>query len=383
MEKVKNTIKNIFIKGDMVLLALAVITSVFGLVMIYAASSVGVNSSRNMIIQVGCIFVGILIYLALTAFDVDILAGQRTLLFLFNAGLILSLLVWGVEISGNRSWLDLPLLPFNIQPAEVCKIFFVIILAKTLSVNQTRISSPRCVFSATFHAGFIFLLYLVISGDMGVGLIFLFAFFIMLYVSGVSGWWFLGGAGLLSVGAPIAWQYVFKEYQKNRIRALFDPSIDPNGRGALWQTNLNKQALKNGGLTGMGLFNGRITNSDALPARHTDSIFSTIGEQLGLVGTIITLLLLLAIVARIIYIGVKSPDFMNRLICIGIASMFFFQIMINVGVCLGLIPVIGLVLPFISYGGSSMLTSFMALGFVSGIKMHPSRNSNDRYIRPY
>ena len=383
MEKIKNTIKDIFLKGDMVLLALAVITSVYGLVMIYAASSSGVNISRNMIIQVGCLFAGVLIYLGITAFDVDILAGQRTLLFIFNAGLILLLLVWGIDVNGNKSWLDFPFLPFNVQPAEVCKIFFVIILAKTLSVNQTRISSARCVFSAAFHLGFIFMLYLGISGDMGVGLIFAFIFLAMLYVSGVSGWWFLGGAGLIAVGAPIAWQYIFKEYQKNRILALFDPTIDPTGRGPLWQTNLNKKALSNGGLTGMGLFNGRITNSDALPARHTDSIFSTIGEQLGLVGTLITLLLLLAIVARIIYIGVKSPDFMNRLICIGIASMFFFQILINVGVCLGLIPVIGLALPFISYGGSSLLTSFLALGFVSSIKMHPMRDTSAHYIRPY
>ena len=100
-------------------------------------------------------------------------------------------------------------------------------------------------------------------------------------------------------------------------------------------------------------------------------------------GCIITLLLLLAIIARIIYVGIKSPDYMNRLICIGIAAMFFFQILINVGVCLGLIPVIGLVLPFISYGGSSMLTTFLALGFVSSIKMHPSRDTSAHYISPY
>lgn len=383
MEKIKKTVVDIFKKGDMVLLALAVITSIYGIVMIYAASSAGVNSSRNMIIQVGCLFAGILLYLALTALDVDILAGQRTLLFLFNAGFILLLLVWGIEVNGNRGWLKIPFLPFNIQPAEVCKIFYVIILAKTMSVNQTRISSPRCVFSATFHMAFIFLLYLVISKDMGVGLIFVFAYLAVLYAGGVSGWWFLGGAGIVAVATPTVWQYVLKDYQKNRILALFDPSIDPTGQSELWQTNLNLKALKNGGLTGMGLFNGRITNGGALPARHTDSIFSTIGEQLGLVGCIITLLLLMAIVARIIYIGIKSPDYMKRLICIGIASMFFFQILINVGVCLGLIPVIGLALPFISYGGSSLLTSFMALGFVSSIKMNPSRDTNAHYIRPY
>ena len=102
-----------------------------------------------------------------------------------------------------------------------------------------------------------------------------------------------------------------------------------------------------------------------------------------MVGCLILLLLLLAIVVRIIYVGMKSPDYMNRLICIGIASMLLFQILINVGMCLGLLPVIGLALPFISYGGSSILTSFMAMGIVSGIKMRPSRDIRAHYIRPY
>ncbi len=382
MRRVKNLILDIFKKGDMLLLALAVAASVFGTVMVYAAMA-GENSSRNITIQVGCTIAGVLIYLLLTAFDVEILAGQRSLLFLFNAGFILLLLVWGIEVNGNRSWLRLPFLPFNIQPAEVCKIFYIIILAKTLSVNQTRISSVRSVSAITFHMLFIVGLIVVISGDMGVALIFVFIFLVMAYASGISGWWFLTGAGLVGVAAPAFWQFVLDDYQKIRVLALIDPSVDPTGQGTLWQTNLNIQALKNGGLTGMGLFNGKITNTDVLPEDHTDSIFSTIGEQLGLIGCILVLLLLLAIVARIIYVGMKSPDYMNRLICIGIASMFFFQILINVGVCLGLIPVIGLVLPFFSYGGSAMLTNFMALGFVSSIKRRPARDTSAHYIRPY
>lgn len=383
MEKVKSFAKNVFLKGDMILLALAVITSIFGIVMVYAASYSGVNNSRYITIQTGCLIAGILIYLALTGLDVDILAGQRTVLFLVNAFLILLLLVWGVDVNGNKSWLDFPFLPFNIQPAEICKIFYVVILAKTMSVNQTRISTPRSVAPLLFHMLFIVGLIVVISGDMGVALIFVFVFLAMAYAGGVSGWWFLGGAGLVAVATPTLWEYVMQPYQKNRILALFDPSIDPDGRSYLWQTNLNLKALHNGGLTGMGLLSGRVTNGGTLPARHTDSIFSTIGEQLGLVGSIITLLLLFAVVARCIYVGLKSPDYMNRLICIGIASMFFFQILINVGVCLGLIPVIGLALPFISYGGSSMITSFMALGLVSSVKMRPARDTSAHYIRPY
>lgn len=182
-------------KGDMVLLALCVLTSVFGIVMV-AASTAYDGSSRYVIIQTGALITGILLYLALTAFDIDILAGQRTLLFLFNTAFLAMLLVWGVEgTSGNKSWLHFPFLPFNIQPAEVCKITYIIILAKTMSLNRNRISSLRSVGTLTFHMLWIVALIVVISHDTGVALIFMFLFVVMAYVGGVSGWWFLGGAG--------------------------------------------------------------------------------------------------------------------------------------------------------------------------------------------
>lgn len=383
MKKLASRITEILKKGDMILLSLCVVATLFGIVMIYAATA-WEGSTRYIVVQTGTLIAGIVIYFALTAFDIDILAGQRTLLFLFNLLFIGMLLIWGVEgTSGNKSWLSFPFLPFNIQPAEVCKISYIIILAKTMSLHQTRISSVRSVGQLVFHMLFIVALIIGISRDTGVALIFVFIFLAMAYAGGVSGWWFLGGAGALAVAAPTLWQTVLRQDQKNRILVLYDSSIDPSGLDELWQTNQNLKALRNGGLSGQGLFHGNITSSGALPAQHTDSIFSSIGEQLGMVGCLILLLLLLAIVVRIIYVGMKSPDYMNRLICIGIASMLLFQILINVGMCLGLLPVIGLALPFISYGGSSILTSFMAMGIVSGIKMRPSRDIRAHYIRPY
>ncbi|MBP3413416.1 MAG: FtsW/RodA/SpoVE family cell cycle protein [Oscillospiraceae bacterium] len=381
MKRFRNLLWNVFHKGDMVLLTLCVIVSVFGIVMIYAV--MGEEGSRNMTVQIGTVIGGIVLYLAFTAFDIEILAGQRTLLFLFNVGFIGLLLIWGVEgDSGNRSWLQIPFLPFNIQPAEVCKITYTIILAKTMSVNQTRISSPRTVMTLVLHALFIAAFNLIISRDMGVTLIYLFIFLAVTYIGGVKIYWFGLGFLITALLAPVLWEYGFAGYQKNRIMALFDDSIDPTGWGVLWHTTMNLKTLRTGGLTGLGLFNGRYSDS-SLPARHTDSIFCGVGEQLGLLGCLVLLLLLLAIVARILYIGMKTPDYMNHLICIGMASMLLFQILINVGVCLGLVPVIGLTLPFVSYGGSSMLTSFVAMGIVSGIKMRPAPDMNAHYIRSY
>lgn len=383
MKKFANRLLEIFKKGDMILLALCVASSVFGIVMIYAATYTEGNT-RMIIIQTASLCAGILVYLGMTALDIDILAGQRTLLFLFNSIFIAMLLVWGIEGStGNRSWLHFSFLPFNIQPAEVCKITYIIILAKTMSVHRNHVSSLRCVPVLTGHMLFIVAEIVFISKDMGVALIFVFIFLIMAYVGGVSGWWFLGGGAAFAAVSPYLWKHIMRPDQKKRILALIDPTIDPTGEGVLWQTNKNLEALRNGGLSGQGLFHGDLTNSAALPARHTDSIFCSIGEQLGLIGCLAVLLLLLAIVARCIYVGMKSPDYMNRLICIGIASMFLFQILINIGVCLGLFPVIGLALPFFSYGGSSLMTSFLAVGIVSGIKMRPAPDITVHYIRPY
>lgn len=373
----------IFKKGDMILLALCAVASVFGIVMIYAATYVEGNT-RMIVIQTASLFAGIVVYLGMTALDIDILAGQRTILFLFNAIFIAMLLVWGIEGStGNRSWLHFSFLPFNIQPAEVCKLTYIVILAKTMSIHRNRVSSLRCVSNITMNMLFIVGEIVVISKDMGVALIFVFIFLVMAYAGGVSGWWFLGGAGAFAAVSPYFWSHILRNDQKNRILAIIDPSIDPTGEGVLWQTNKNLEALRNGGLSGQGLFHGDLTNAGTLPARHTDSIFCSIGEQLGLIGCLAVLLLLLALVARCIYVGMKSPDYMNRLICIGVASMFLFQILINIGVCLGLFPVIGLALPFFSYGGSSLMTSFMAAGIVSGIRMRPAPDISAHYIRPY
>lgn len=382
MKKFSAGLRKVITKGDMILLALCMIATIFGVVLIYAVTE-NEGNTRYLTVQMGTMFAGALLYLAISAVDIDFLAGYRTMMFLFNAAFLLMLIPFGVEgETGNKSWISLPFLPFNIQPAEVCKITYIIILAKTMSVNQTRISSPRNVFPLAFHMIFLVGMIIVLSRDTGVALIFVFIFLAMAYVGGVNLWWFLVGGLAVALVAPTIWAYGIRGDQKQRIMVLFDETIDPNAWGVRYQSVQNFKALRNGGLTGLGLFEGNISES-SLPAKHTDAIFSATGEQLGMFGCLFILLILLAIVGRIIYIGMKSPDYMNRLICMGIASMLLFQIIINVGVCLGLLPVIGLALPFISYGGSSIMTSFLAMGIVSGIKIRPAPDISAHYIRPY
>ena len=388
MKKLLHAFRYFLTKADMILLFLCVCASVFGIVVVASATQ-HFGTNRNVTIQIVALLLGILLYVLFTMLDIDIIAERRELLFLFNAIFILLLKTpLGVDVSGNRSWLHIPGVPFNIQPAEICKITFIILLAKTMSVHQNNLSKPNTILRLGFQLVFIFGLVVVASGDDGVALMYVLIFLVMLWTGGVHWSWFVLGIGAAAVGIPILWNAsiggkdLISPYQKNRILMLFDPSIDPTGDGVRWHTNQSLLTLTGGGVTGQGLFNGTRTQAGALSQQHTDFIFSVIGEELGIIGCTFVLLLLMAIVARCIYVGIKSGNYMNRQICIGIAAMLIWQIIINVGMCVGLTPVIGLTLPFISYGGSSILTMFAAVGIVSGIHMRPAPDSSAHYIRP-
>ncbi len=228
---------------------------------------------------------------------------------------------------------------------------------------------------------FLFVLIIAASEDLGVALQYIFIFVIMAFVGGVSFVWFLGALGALAAAAPTIWTHLSDD-RRNRILVLFDASIDPDAQNERYQVNRSIRALQNGGIRGQGLYNGTMVQSSSLPMQRNDFIFSAIGEELGMLGCLAVLLLLSAVIIRIIHVGIKSGNYMNRLICVGIAGMLTAQVFINIGVCIGLVPVIGLTLPFFSYGGSSLVTMFFAMGIVSGINMRPAPDSNARYIRP-
>lgn len=341
------------------------------------------GNQRYVTVQLGATVLGILLYVLLSGIDVEILAERRELLFLFNAFMILLLIPFGTDNgTGNRSWLDIPGVPVNIQAAEICKITFIILLAKVMDGHQSRISAPRSVFHMGFHLIFLVGLNMAISRDAGVSLIFVFIFLVMAFVGGVRLWWFLGGFAAVAAVLPYAWTHVISSYQKKRILVLFDPTIDPDGLDERWHLKHSLLSLTGGGLTGQGLFRGSRTQVGALNAQHTDFIFSAIGEELGYLGCLFTLLLLAAIIARCIHVGIRTRGYLQRLICIGVASTLVFQVIVNVGMCLGVMPVIGLTLPFISYGGSSVVSLYMAMGIVSSIHAHPADSAQGRYVRP-
>ena len=383
MEAFRREFKDFFRKGDMVLLLLCVLATVFGCIVIASATNY-MGSARYLIIQIVGAAIGILLFAVMSSIDAESFSEHRGLLVLFNAVLLFLLIPFGTDNgSGNRSWLDFPLLPFNIQPAEICKITYILIMASVMASHQNRVSSIRSVMHMVLHLVLLVGLNMVLSGDAGVSLIFVFIFLGMAFSGGVHIIWFLLAlAGIAAVG-PLAWKYVLDDYQKNRILILFDPTIDAAGINERYHTVQSLRSLTGGGFSGQGLYNGIRTQSGSLTAQHTDYIFSTIGEELGYLGCIFAILLILLIIIRCIRVGVRSQDYLRRLICFGAAAALIFQLISNVGMCIGVTPVIGLTLPFISYGGSSIVSLYAMLGLVSGVYARPAAASHERYIRPY
>ena len=374
-------LKNAIRKGDMVLLFLLLATTTYGCIMIASAKNY-VGSTRFVVIQIVAALLGIIMYFLVSSVDVTVLSEHRLLLAAFNCFLILLLIPFGVDYdSGNKSWIDIPLLPVDIQPAEICKITFILIMASAMASNQSRISSLRSILHLGFHLGLLVGLNMIISKDLGVSLIFVFIFIGMTFAGGVNLLWYLGAGGLVAFAWPFLWK-LLDVHQKNRILVLFDPTVDPDGVKERYHAVRSMRSLTGGGWTGQGLFNGIRTQNGELPAQHTDFIFSAIGEELGFVGCMLVLVLEFLIIARCIYVGNRSQDYTRRLVCYGAASALIFQVCINVGMCIGVAPVIGLTLPFISYGGSSLMTLYAMLGLVSGVHARPEAPSHELYIRP-
>ncbi len=369
-------------RADLLLLGLCTVAAIFSIVIV-SSTTAYMGAQHFIIIQTVALLIGIVLYIVFTFLDIDIIAERREILLVFSLLFIATLRFWGASGGTvNRSWLSFSWLPFSIQPAEICKITFIIILAKTMSIYRNKISSILTLAQMLVILALLVATILVVSGDTGVALPYVFIFVVMAYVGGVNIGWFALAAGGAIAAFPIIWSEFLRDDQKNRILMLFDPTIDPDGGGVRFDTVRSLISLRGGGMTGQGLYNGAQTQSGGIAAQHTDFVFSAIGEELGLLGCLAVLLLLLFIIIRCIYVGVKSGNYMNRLICIGIAGMLTFQVAVNVGMCIGVLPVIGLTLPFISYGGSSIVTMFAAMGIVSGIRMRPAPDSTARYIRP-
>ncbi len=385
MRRFFEELKDFSKKGDMFLLVLCLIVSGFGTVCMASATNAakfGESNFKYIAIQLVATGLGVLMYSLVSSIDLEMLSEHRGWLVAFNTILLLLLIspLGTDNNTGNRSWINTGIV--MVQPAEICKITYIIIMASVMASHQNNISTIPSIMHMVLHLGLLVGLNMIISKDAGVSLIFVFIFIGMTFAGGVNLIWFLLAICGIGAAVPIVWPFL-GQHQRNRIMILFDETLDPLGINERYHYKINLQSLTGGGLTGQGLFGGNRTQGGNLFAQHTDYIFSSIGEELGFFGCVVVMILELAIIARCMYVGVRCQDYMRRVVCFGAASALMFQVMINVGMCIGVMPVIGLTLPLISYGGSSVVTIYAMLGLVSGAYARPQSLSHERYVQPF
>lgn len=391
--RLKNILADFFQQADLVLLGLCCASTLYGMVLIFSATQYMENGRwlRYVGVQGAGMVLGICAYIFISMVDLEAVMKKWKWILVFNVvfiGLLLTPLGVGRETTGNQAWLQIPRIPFQIGPAEVVKITFTLLLAKQLEWLREEKQDLKSFRSALFAAGHTLLLmgwYVVISGDMGNALTFFFIFLCMAFAAGFALRWFVllfAGAGG-AIAAVLLLDLVPKsmEYMVDRFRVLFDHSLDPQGVG--WQQTRSLLAIGSGGVFGQGYLNGAQTQSgypQSLPARRTDLIFAVCGEELGLIGCLAVILLLLCIIVRVLLVAKNSQTSFSCYACVGVAAMLIYQTVINIGMCLFVMPTIGVTLPFFSYGGSSIVTLYTAMGVVSNIKKRTL--SMERHGRP-
>ena len=386
MGRIREIIGDLVRQTDMLLWSLCSAATLYGILLILSAThTVYRGSLKYVIVQGAGWCIGTAAYFLLSGIDIVELSKKWRWILGFNIGLILLLLTpLGLVRNGNRAWLGVNTIgaklgiealknfPITFQPAEIVKITFILLLAYQLvHLSETRdLKRFTNVIQPTVHVVFMFCFYYVISHDAGSGLVYLFIFVCMAFAAGFAARWLVLGIGGVTVGLVAAWKLrLLRGDWYDRIMVVLDHSYQPQKAG--WQQTRGMIALGSGGLTGQGLFHGTQTQSPyraSLPERQTDYIFCVCGEELGFLGCLAVISILLAIVIRCFAVARDANTRLESLVCVGMAGMLIFQTVANIGMCLFLLPVVGLTLPFFSYGGSSIVTLYAAMGIVSGIK---------------
>jgi rod shape determining protein RodA len=363
---VKNCIQSI----DPILFICTALLSFISIVTIFGAMD---NfGTRKLIMQVAMTVVGVIATLIIANLDYHMIIDKLWLFMIAFSILILAVtLVFGssgenMETS-NQSWLRIPGIGIMIQPSEFVKITMVCSFAKHISLVEDRINKPKELLLLLVHAGAIIGL-ILLSGDLGVALVFMALILIVLFVAGLSGYYYLGGFGAVVLAVPLIWNFL-AGYQKERIIVGFNPELDPLDKG--WQPLMSRQCIENGGWFGIGLMGKG--NYESLDASHTDFMFATVCEKFGIVGGLFVVVILVIMAVRILFIAKECGKDYGAYICVGVAAIIIIQTAENIGMCLGMLPVIGLTLPFISCGGSSVLATFVLVSLVHSVKGHRSR----------
>ncbi len=357
---------------DLYLLALCVAASVAGIIAVFSATRFGLEAgeaiSRDAIVMIAAVVLGLAVCLVISAIDYEIILKLWPVVAGVSVLLMLSLFIWGTgptERSDVITWLPFKIGSFSIyfQPSELLKIAFIITFAVHIELASDRLDKIVNILLLCIH-GAVPTLLVVITGDMGSALVFLMIFAVMMFMAGIKLRYFAIAILTVVAAFPLVWVKVFNDIQRDRILALIYPESYSD---IIYQQLQGKNAIGSGQFTGAGLFNGPYTQNGVVPEAENDMILSVFGEELGFIGCMFVMVLFLLMVFRVIKVAQMANDNPGKMMCIGVAAMIASQVIVNVGMCLMLLPCIGITLPFMSAGGSSNLCIYIAMGVVFSV----------------
>lgn len=330
---------------------------------------------KRVLMQAGATAAGFVLMFLIAAVDYRTLA-EKLGIYLYGASVLILIvtLIFGTSEGENKSWLYLPLIPFGIQPSEFVKAAFLLTFSYHLLRVRGRINKLKTLLGLAVHAGLIVGL-ILLSGDLGVALVYCGIIVVMLYYAGLKLRYFAGAGALIAAAWPVIWKFMRPD-QRQRILVGFNPDLDPLGKG--FQPIKSRSSVANGGFFGRGIFGGSVY--EEFSASHTDFIFGTYAEKFGFIGAMLLIGLYIFIVIRIIRLSKLTQNDCGTYICAGFAAMIIVQTTENIGMCLGMLPVIGITLPYMSYGGSSVLAIYIATGILQSVAVHRNRLHIDHEI---
>lgn len=351
---------------DWFLFILTIVLSIFGIVMIYSATRT-LHSNTNVTVQSVAMVIGCVLMLVVCFFDYEQLKNLVKPIYIFAVAILILVLIVGV---GNESWGAKSWIRFGsvgIQPSELAKVCFIVTFSYHLSKVHDDINKPLVILGLLLHLG-VLLGLIALQPDVGSAMVFIFMFICLMFVAKIS-YKYIIPIGVLGIASlPLIYNYVLADYQQKRIQVFFNPYLDAQGSG--YNVIQSLISVGSGQLWGKGYLQGTQNQMDYLPSKYTDFIFSIISEELGFAGAIILVIALFLLIYRCFKTAQKADNAFGRYICVGVGSMMLFHVFENVGMCIGLMPVTGIPLPFISYGGTSVAVNMIAIGLVLSVSYH-------------
>ena len=326
-----------------------------------------INVDLMMRRQLISIFIGVVAALVLACFDYKYFRVPSYVAYIFSIILLCWVLKFGFGDTswGSRSWMSLPVIG-NFQPAEITKITFVVVISTFYERIALKTAEKIDYFKLVLYS-FLPIILVLKQGDTGTAIVFLFIFCFMTFASGIKYRYVLIAGASALVSLPLLWFFYLSDYQKMRFMTFLNPELDKLGKGL--QVIRSKTAISAGQLFGRQIENVAQAEFAKVPARSTDFIFTVIAEKVGFVGSALFVILIVFVMLRCFYIASKAKDHYGSFMVVGLASMMLFHNIENIGMCLGIVPVTGIPLPFVSQGGTAMITNYIAIGIILSVSM--------------